>query len=225
MINEMGILERKWRKPGLRLVAFDMDGVLAKNTSSWSYIHHAFNVKNDKNLQAYVRGEIDYEGFMKKDIGLWVDVQDARAKIVDLLNMAPLMGGAPETVMELKNMGYRTAIISAGLLILAERLKTELGIDRILANDLKVDGSGNLTGEGIKAVELKDKRPALKQLARLEKIPRRSMAYVGDSAFDVPLFGKVGKSIAFNPSSPIVAGAADVAVYGDDLRRILRHLA
>ena len=107
---------------------------------------------------------------------------------------------------------------------MADRVQQQLGIDRILANDLVVDPSGFLTGEGRKLVELKDKLPALKFLAALEGIPRSSMIYVGDSEFDTHVFKRVGKSIAFNTSNDEVKDSADVWVCGNDLTRLLTHV-
>lgn len=199
-----------------------MDGVLADTTSSWTYVHKEFNVTNTEALQSYLRNETTYEQFMEEDISSWGE--QPYTKITEILSKVPLMNGAKETVSALRTMGIKTAIVSAGISVLAERLQRELGIDRVLANELKVDQEGMLTGEGVKNVDLKDKVSAITKLGQLEGIPVRAMAYVGDSVFDVPVFRTVRKSIAFNPTSLDVALVADVTVCGKDLTKILRHV-
>ena len=62
----------------LRLVVFDMDGVLADTPSSWVYVHQAFGVNNRANLDLYLQCEIDYDQFMRRDIRTWGKVQASR---------------------------------------------------------------------------------------------------------------------------------------------------
>lgn len=206
----------------VKLVAFDMDGVLVDIDSSWVHIDEALGVNNQESLRLYLRDRIDYEEFMRRQIHSWGPVSLNQLKAI-LDRVAP-MPGAHETISRLRSRGYRTAIVSAGLSILADRMQQVLGIDRIFANGLKIDANGILTGEGLKVVDLKDKGPALKHLAQLEATSPRSIAYVGDSVYDVHLFRQVGTSIAFNATDPEVRASADKAVRGKDLSKILQHL-
>ena len=48
------------KKPDkIRLVVFDMDGVLTDIISSWRYVHDFFGSSNDRSVNAYLKGEID----------------------------------------------------------------------------------------------------------------------------------------------------------------------
>ncbi len=200
-----------------------MDGVLVDIDSSWQFIHRMFHVDNSGNLKKYLRREIDYKEFMRRDIRLWGVVHIDQIK--NILGKAPLMKGAKEVIPKLKKAGYKTAIISGGISILAERVQKELRIDYTLANRLVVDENGVLTGEGEELVNLLNKATALRRLALEERTTSRCCAIVGDSVFDIPLFKEAGLSIAFNASDERVKEAADVVVEYKDLKKILPYFA
>ena len=61
---------RKKRK-SLKLVCFDMDGVLLDTVSSWRYIHEYFGTTNERSILPYLRGDIDYLEFIRRDVSLW----------------------------------------------------------------------------------------------------------------------------------------------------------
>jgi len=203
----------------LRMVVFDMDGVLTDIDSSWQTVHRAFKVDNEANFQKHIRDEIDYREFMRSDIGLWGKPHITR--ITDILDQARLMKGAKETVTALRTMGITTAIISSGILTLAERIKEELGIDHVFANKLLTDEAGYLLGEGEETVNLRNKGVILEKLCLVEGIQPEDCAVVGDSRFDVPLFEKAGLSIAFNAQDLWVREAADMVIDDKDLIWIL----
>jgi phosphoserine phosphatase len=203
----------------LRMVVFDMDGVLVDIDSSWQTVHRTFKVDNEANFQKHIRDEMNYREFMRSDIGLWGKPHITR--ITDILDQARLMKGAKETVTALRTKGITTAIISSGILTLAERIKEELGIDHVFANKLLTDEAGYLLGEGEETVNLKNKGVVLEKLCLAAGIRLEECAVVGDSRFDVPLFDKAGLSIAFNPQDRWAREAADVVIDDKDLRRIL----
>jgi len=203
----------------IKLVAFDLDGVLVESDSSWQALHDAFGVNNEENLQKYLRGEIDYKEFMRSDIRLWGNA--SREEIKTILDQVRLMKGAKETIDELKKAGYKTAIISSGISLLADRIKNQLGIDYSYANKLLFDGKGRLTGEAEESVTLSNKDSILKRLAAVEGIKPSECAVVGDSKFDVPMFKDAGFSIAFNPKDQLVREAAYSVIERKGLREIL----
>lgn len=202
-----------------KLVIFDMDGVLVDIDSSWHHVHHKLNVDSTKNLQKYLAAEIDYSEFMRRDIRLW-----GRCHIDDIRNMfsnVPLMNGAKATAQELKNRGYKLAILSAGISLLAERVQKELEIDYVFANKLSIDKDGYLTGEGEAMVDLLSKEISLIKLIEYAGVNANQCVALGDSEFDVPMFKCVGLSIAFNSSDDSTKKAADKIVEIKDLRAIL----
>ncbi len=203
----------------IKLVVFDLDGVLVESESSWQALHDAFSVDNEENFQRYLRGEIDYREFMRSDIRLWGNA--SREEIVMMLGRVRLMNGAKETIEKLRRAGYKTAIISSGISLLADRVKDQLGIVRSYANSLRFDEDGRLTGEAEELVTLLNKDDVLKRLAASEGLEPLECAVVGDSKFDVAMFKEAGFSIAFNSKDELVKEAADSVVEEKDLRAIL----
>jgi len=216
----MGLARRKLNS--VELVVFDMDGVLVDIDSSWMMVHRAFGTDNEEGFQRYIRGEISFEEFMRSDIGKWGRATVEQIK--SILDRAPLMPGAKETIKTLREAGYQTAIVSSGISLLAERVQAELGINYALANRLIFDGEGRLTGDGEALVELQGKLKALERLTAQLGITPAQTAIVGDSRFDVSMFRASALSIAFNPKDGEVERSADVVVRGKDLRLILPYL-
>jgi phosphoserine phosphatase len=199
-----------------------MDGVLVDIESSWSCIHNAFKVAKNDNLSRYLKGEIDFRELMRRDISLWGRVN--LSAVERILGAIPIMKGAKETMLELRKAGCKTVIISAGISILADRIKRTLGMDYSLANGLAADENGVLTGEGQGVVPLLEKASVLKNFATEHQTALDDFAAIGDSRYDIPIFEEVGLGIAFNSSSEEVQQKADVVVKGKDLRKVLPHI-
>jgi phosphoserine phosphatase len=205
----------------IKIIVFDMDGVLVDIRSSWAIIHKAFNVDESEIFKRYLRGEFDYLEFMRRDIRIWGKVHES--KIRNILYKVPLMIGAKYTFNVLNKRGFRTAIISSGISILAEKLQEKLGINYIFANELLKDEDGFLTGEGNPVVPLWEKGKVLQRLLSNLDINSDDCAVIGDSLFDIPLFDLAGFSVAFNSKDSRVKNIADVSIDSNDLREILPH--
>jgi phosphoserine phosphatase len=207
----------------LELIVFDMDGVLTDILSSWKYIHDYFNTSNEKSVNEYLQGKIDDMEFIRRDASLWQKNNKPikKEKLVEILADVPLMNGAKNCIVLLKQKNIKTAIVSAGLDILAERVANQLGIDHVFSNGIKTDENGFLNNEGIIGVKLMHKDHAVEKLAEQLKLPLSSVATVGNSCFDIPMFEISGLGIAFNPEDDCVKEHADVVVEGKDLNLIL----
>ena len=215
------------KKPdAIQLVIFDMDGVITDTISSWKYLHDYFGTSNDHSVDAYLKGKIDDGEFIKRDVALWLDHTRpvSYQQLTEILAEVPLMKGAKQCIDALSEHGIHTAIVSAGLDILAHRVADEIGIDYVYANGIKVDAHGRLTGEGILGVALMYKDKVVHSLSQKLNIPVRNMVAVGNSCFDIPMFETCGFGIAFNPEDDCVRDAADVVVEDKDLCKILPHL-
>jgi len=207
----------------LRLVLFDMDGVLTDTISSWRYIHNHFGVSNERSVQAYISGEIDDSEFIRRDVDLWRkdDHLISLEEITDLLKEIPLMTGAKECIAFLHKHDIDTAIVSAGLDILANRVALDLGIDHVYANGIEVDHKGILTTNGIVRVPLMHKDKVVQKISKELAMPLYDIAAVGNSCYDIPMLQMASLGIAFDPSDICVCEKADLIVMGKDLRELL----
>jgi phosphoserine phosphatase len=210
----------------LELVIFDMDGVLTDVISSWKFIHDYFKTSNKRSVNEYLKGKIDDMEFIKRDSSLWIENNKliTRKKLIDILSNVPIMNGANKCIDFLKNNKIKTAIVSAGLDILADRIAKELGIDYVYSNGIKIDKSGHLTGIGILNVKLMYKDEAVSKISKQQNIPLHRIATVGNSCFDIPMFELSGLAIAFNPEDDCIKESADAIVVSKDLSLILPHI-
>lgn len=208
------------------LIAFDLDGVIVSEWSSWEWVHRHFGVDNIKSLGAFCKGDIDDMEFMRRDIELWKQINpDVNLKdIGGILKKAPVTKGSVETVCALKDLGAKTCIISGGIDLLADHIGFKCGIDKVMSNGLVADENGKLLGEGILNVELRDKATALRSLLDEFDVQPKKCAAIGNSWVDISMFEVAGFGIAFNPIDEEVIEAADVVVESDDLREILPYL-
>ena len=183
-----------------RLIVFDMDGVLIKEDSSWQVLHSYFHVNAMNNFRAYLEGKITYKEFMFLDTLLWLKKKEkniSKYEVAKALLKTSLTSDAKKAIAELKKLGLKTAIITSGIDILAEHVARTLNVDYFLANSLIFDEKGHLKAGGKPKVPLLDKDKVLSIWAKKNGFNLNEIIYVGDSVFDVPVFKRVGLSIAW----------------------------
>ena len=211
---------RKVIRP-IRLVIFDLDGTLTQIDSLWHHLHEAFGTWEHGKLVAerYWRGEISYKEWAETDARCWAGTPVSEIKrIVDGITYTV---GAKEVFQELRRKNVRTAILSAGLTILADKARADLNADCAIANELRTN-DGHLTGEIAVKVAVNNKRFFIEQIAAKFGVPLHEVALVGDRNFD--LSEPECLKIAFKPKDDIAKQNADVLVANDDLRAILQYL-
>jgi phosphoserine phosphatase len=210
----------------LELVIFDMDGVLTDTISSWKYIHEYFGCSNERSVDEYLKGKIDDMEFIKRDVNLWRENGKpiTKDKLSLILSEIPLMKGAKECIDSLKNLNINTAIISAGLEILADKVAKKLGIKHVFANGIRTDEKGFLNGIGVVGVGLIHKDRNVLKISEQLNIPLENMVAVGNSCFDIPMLETCGMGIAFNPEDDCIKQSADVVIEEKDLRIIMKYI-
>lgn len=211
------------RQDPIRLVCFDMDGVLVEQESSWVAVHEHFGVDNEESLHSFLRGEIDDAEFIRRDIALWMQRHPGVSlrHIEEILGRLALMPGAETTVQRLREAGIHTAIVSGGIDIAAKAVAKKLGIGLVSANELHADGSGLLVGTGTAHTPLGDKSVPVRRFASELGIPLGQVASVGNSSPDIAMFRASGVGIAFRPSDEFVSKEADHVVAGPNLGDIV----
>lgn len=207
----------------VRLVCFDMDGVLIDAGSSWVLVHKHFGVENKAGLEAYLRGEFDDEEFVRRDVALWrgVNPELHRRDLEAIFETPPFMPGVEETVRALREAGVEMCICSGGIDLMAERVAHLLGIHHVAANGFKYDEGGFLTGEGVVRVPLNDKAAAPVRFGQELGIPLEECVSIGNSMPDASMFDVTGRSIAFHPEDQYTRDHATWTIESGPLTQVL----
>jgi phosphoserine phosphatase len=202
----------------IKLIAFDFDNVLVDGESLDEVAKLVDSVDEITELtRKAMEGEINFETSLRQRMNLLkgLSLEDIE-KVVDEM---PIMEGAEETIKELKNQGFKLALITGNFEIITNRFK-DLDIDYIYCNQLH-DEDGKLTGEiSGPLIAEGSKGEVLQELMDQEGLTAEECAAVGDGANDRSMIEKAGLGIAFN-AKPALKEVADVVVEDKDLKEIL----
>jgi phosphoserine phosphatase len=165
-----------------------------------------------------MNGEIDFVGALTERVallrGLPESVLDEAAQCIRL------MPGAQALIATLRRAGVKTALVSGGFTVFADRVAAELGFDRVVANRLEIAG-GKLAGTVCPPIVTgATKRDTLVALAGEFDLALDETMAVGDGANDLPMLGTAGLGIAFH-AKPAVAAASRWRVDYADLTALL----
>jgi len=221
------------------MIFFDMDGVLVDvsdyqesgnkvGVSTWHAVFDSLGI-----LEEHRRLK---ERFKANEFPSYLEWTDEACKVLQMkgltegkflqtINNRSLMRGAREAIAELKKRGYKTAVITGSFGALAERVQKELGIDDIAAHcNLEFDSKGRLKSWKLLPCDYEGKVDAFLQMAEKDGVNPSECVYVGDEVNDIPIFQKVGLSIAFNSNKQEVKDSADIVIDSNDLRLILKSI-
>ena len=220
------IIEKPQFSSAIKTILFDMDGVLVDSISSWRHVHTHFCTNNDVSVDAYVRGKISDEEFIRRDVSQWKKNGRLiyKKELVTIFSSVNMMIGARSLIDTLKSYDVRLGIVSAGIDILANKVGNLLDMDFVYANQLETDDYGRLTGEGIVNVPLMRKDVVVDRIAKRFGLLKGEIAAIGNSCFDIPLLRSVGLGIAFHPDDDCISKGADVVVSEKNLENITRVL-
>ena len=156
-----------------------------------------------------MRGELDFNESLQRRVsqlrGLDEHVMETIAARLQLTE------GAERLFGNLRQLGYKTAILSGGFTYFGHYLQKKLSIDYVYANTLEIE-NGKLTGRVVgRIVDGARKAELLGILAEKENIRLEQTVAVGDGANDLPMLGKAGLGIAFR-AKPIVRERAKQAI-------------
>lgn len=203
------------------LVIFDVEGVLL-NAEYLPVLAQVKGPQTEKEIwditNAGIRGEINWEEGLKKRVHALrgISYEDAK-KIGESL---PLMPGAKELCTALKKAGWKTIAVSGGFTIITERLKDDLGIDRIFSNELTFK-DGKLDDVILNVTS--DKAAAVRSTIKEWGIRKEDIVVVVDGANDLKLFALAGYTVGFCPVD-VVRERADVSIDQRDLSLLLKYL-
>lgn len=222
-----------------KIVIFDLDGVIFSKpwhseseetaVSSWDVLF--------KTLGIYDLHEKLKTMFIERRFKSYMDWTDAACCVLkaqglnkktfeEIMEKRPFMLGAKETLQTLNQNEIITGIVSGSFEELASRLKRETGINHALTHcKLEFDDeTGLLQRWKLYGTDWEDKVKFVKYIADLYKTNLDECVYIGDDVNDIPVFKKVGLSIAFNADKKKVKEAARLVINKKDLREILPHI-
>jgi len=205
-----------------KLMAFDMDGTLLTEESSWGKLHRHFGTFEEslRNMIDYETGKTTYDEFMRRDIALWKPrphISTIRKVLLDY----SLVPNAKYVMTTLRKKKYRLALVTTALDILANAVASELQIDDVLANGVMIDKDGYLTKEVIFRVDLMKKEKAFNKLIKSVGLTKEQCVAVGDSKYDFGFLKNAGLGVAFKNETEL-SSVADVTI--KDLKELLDFL-
>lgn len=211
------------------LICFDVDGTLVVHPEGrivWEILNTRFTGNDEANHSRFLQyrdGEITYAEWVALDVGDWLQVHATREQILEAIGDLRLIGRARETLAELKQRGYKLAVVSGTLDIVLDTLFPDHPFDDVFVNKLHFDSAGKLQGWTATPYDVDGKARALREIAAREEIPLDRCAFVGDAFNDVEIARESKFSIALNSTCAELIEVCDVALHGEDLSIVLPH--
>ena len=198
------------------LAIFDVEGVLY-DAEYLPLLAEKVNKENQiwEITKKGIEGKIDWVNGLKERVHLLRGIDYDTC--VEVANSLPIMTGAKEACLALKNAGWKIMAVSGGFTIITDRLKKELDLDFIYSNEL-VFKDGKLDDVVVNVDADKAKAAMIKINEWDEK--KENIITVVDGANDVKLFDITGFGIAFR-AQDLVKDLATVTLDEKDLSKII----
>jgi len=198
------------------LAIFDVEGVLY-DAEYLPLLAEKVNKENQiwEITKKGIEGKIDWVEGLKERVHLLRGIDYDTC--VEVANSLPIMTGAKEACLALKEAGWKIMAVSGGFTIITDRLKKELDLDFIYSNEL-VFKDGKLDDVVVNVDADKAKAAMIKINEWDEK--KENIITIVDGANDVKLFDITGFGIAFR-AQDLVKDLATVTLDEKDLSKII----
>ena len=202
-----------------QLVVFDMDSTLINaEVIDELAIEAGVGDQVAAITEAAMQGELDFKQSFSQRLALLEGLSaDVLQKVAARLQ---LNEGAEHLITTLKQLGYKTAIVSGGFTYFGEYLQSILGVDYVYANELDIE-NGLVTGKVVgDVIDGQRKADLLRELAQREELVLEQVIAVGDGANDLPMLNIAGLGIAYQ-AKPLVKASAKQSISNLGLDGIL----
>jgi len=198
------------------LAIFDVEGVLY-DAEYLPLLAEKVNKENQiwEITKKGIEGKIDWVKGLNERVHLLRGIDYDTC--IEVANSLPIMTGAKEACLALKDAGWKIMAVSGGFTIITDRLKKELGLDFVYSNEL-VFKDGKLDDVVVNVDADKAKAAMIKINEWDEK--KENIVTVVDGANDVKLFDITGFGIAFR-AQDLVKDLATVTLDEKDLSKIV----
>jgi phosphoserine phosphatase len=202
-----------------QLVVFDMDSTLINaEVIDELAIEAGVGDQVAAITEAAMQGELDFKQSFSQRLALLEGLSaDVLQKVAARLQ---LNEGAEHLIKTLKQLGYKTAIVSGGFTYFGEYLQSILGVDYVYANELDIE-NGLVTGKVVgDVIDGQRKADLLRELAQREELVLEQVIAVGDGANDLLMLNIAGLGIAYQ-AKPLVKASAKQSISNLGLDGIL----
>jgi phosphoserine phosphatase len=167
-----------------------------------------------------MRGELAFAPALRERVALLTGLP---ARVTDdvIAKRITLTPGAKQLVATMRVHGAYTCLVSGGFTLFTSKIAAMIGFDESSANQLLIDGAGNLTGQVVEPILGREAKLAtlLTLRARLG-LTRGETLVIGDGANDLDMIKEAGLGVAFH-AKPAVAAAAAARIDHGDLTTLL----
>ena len=202
-----------------QLVVFDMDSTLINaEVIDELAIEAGVGEQVAAITEAAMQGQLDFKQSFSQRLAL-LEGLDANV-LQTVAERLQLNEGAEHLIKTLKQLGYKTAIVSGGFTFFGQYLQSILGVDYVYANELDTE-NGLVTGRVVgDVIDGQRKADLLRELAQREGLVLEQVTAVGDGANDLPMLNIAGLGIAYQ-AKPLVKASAKQSISNLGLDGIL----
>lgn len=209
------------------MILSDGDGTL------WEYENEPFKASWDALMGVFseelktqwisVRDHYMSEMHKGKDIySEWFSEQLSMIKGFSLKNVEEYLFPVPYSLgvrefFASVNGRYQRGILSAGISLVVDRAKEELGMDFAVSNILYHE-KGFFSGEGELILDLKEKGNLVRKIAEERSVFLEEICFIGDNENDIPALEIVGCPVSFRAKTPTTEKSAKYII--NDFREL-----
>lgn len=201
----------------IKLLVFDMDGVLTEEKSSWYYVHKRLGIDNYNNFKRYIDKEIDYNTLFKLDLESWINKYGKIKKdfILNILNEIKIRDNLNYLIDYLNKNNIKSIIVSAGISWLSDIIMEKYHFDYAYANEIFTDINNNVLPCGKINVIPDKKNIVIENFIKKHNINKDNVLSIGDSKTDYSMHLASKYFISFNSDDDYIKNISDYNIKND----------